>query len=119
MEKVIHNLRHCIEANWQHGDFVVFKVDMSNAFNLVSRQVVLEECATFFPELMPWVSWCYGNHTSLFHPLGRIWSQSRVQKGDPLGPMLFALVLHKLIHRIEACCGQQTSSLNILPRMRT
>ena len=48
VEKVIHSLRHCIEAYWQHGDFVVFKVDMSNAFNLVSRQVVLEECATFF-----------------------------------------------------------------------
>ena len=105
VEKVIHSLRHCMEANWQHGDFVVFKVDMSNAFNLVSRQVVLEECATFFPELMPWVSWCYGNHTSLFHPLGRIWSQSGVQQGDPLGPMLFALVLHKLILSIEADDG--------------
>ena len=54
---------------------------------------------------MPWVSWCYGNHTFLFHPLGRIWSQSGVQQGDPLGPMLFALVLHKLIHSIEADDG--------------
>eukprot|EP00731_Ephydatia_muelleri_P004348 Em0002g524a len=36
---------------------------------------------------------------------GRIWSQSGVQQGDPLGPMLFALVLHKLIHSIEADDG--------------
>ena len=101
-EKVIHSLTNCVEANWQSGDFVIFKVDMSNAFNLFSREAVLEECATFFPELMPWVIWCYGSRTSLFHPQGRIWSQSGVHQGDPLGPLLFALlVLHKLVY-IEA-----------------
>ena len=36
-------------------DFVCFKGDMKNAFNLVSRQSILEECATFYPELLPWV----------------------------------------------------------------
>ena len=70
---------------------------MLNAFNLVSRQAVLDECATFFPELLPWVSWCYGSHSSLWHPMGRVSFQSGVQQGDPLGPMLFALVLHKLV----------------------
>ena len=33
----------------QEEDFVVFKVDMTNAFNLVSRQAVLDECSAFFP----------------------------------------------------------------------
>ena len=51
-EKIVHSLRKCIEDNWLSGDFVVFKV---NAFNMVSRQAVLDECATFFPELLPWV----------------------------------------------------------------
>ena len=63
---------------------------MSNAFNAVSRQAVLDECATFFPELLPWVSWCYGSHSWLWH------------QGDPLGPMLYALVLHKLVTSIDA-----------------
>ena len=62
----------------------------------------MEECATLFPELLPWVSWCYGSHSSLWHPMGQASSQSGVQQGDPLGLMLLVLVLHKLIISIDA-----------------
>ncbi|KAL5491741.1 hypothetical protein EMCRGX_G017093 [Ephydatia muelleri] len=55
-----------------------------------------------FPELLPWVSWCYGSQSLLWHSMVTISSQSGVQQGDPLGPMLFALVLHKLVSSIEA-----------------
>ena len=99
-EKIVHSLRSCIEDNWLSDDFVVFKVDMSNAFNMVSRQAVIDECATFLPELLPWVSWCYGSHSSLWCQVS---SQSGVQQGDPLGPVLFSLVLHKLVTSIR--CG--------------
>ena len=97
----MHSLRRCIEDNWLSDNFVVFKVNILNAFNMVSKQAVLNECATFFPELLPWVSWCYGSHSSLWHLMGQVSSQSGVQQGDPLGPMLFALVLHKLVTSIE------------------
>ena len=63
--EVAHVLRGCIEEHWMDEDFVVLKVDMRNAFNVVSRQAVLDECATFLPELLPWVSWCYGTHPLL------------------------------------------------------
>ena len=63
------------------------------------------KCLIFFPELLPWVSWCYGSHPFLWHPLGMITSQSGVQQGDPLGPMLFALVLPKLVSSVEADDG--------------
>ena len=59
-EKIVHSLRRCIDDNWLSGDFVV---DMSNAFNMVSRQAVLDECATFFPRASPmglvvlWISY--------------------------------------------------------------
>ena len=101
-ENVTHGLRICIEEHWSDDDFVAFKVDMKNAFNAVSRQAVVEECATFFPEILPWVSWCYGSHPLLWHPLGQISSESGVQQGDPLGPLLFALVLQKLISSVDA-----------------
>ena len=101
-EKVIYQVRECMEEHWMDEDFVCFKVDMKNAFNLVSRQTVLEECATFYPELLPWVSYCYGSHPLLCHPLGKITSECGVQQGDPLGPLLFSLALHKLVSTIDA-----------------
>ena len=97
---MIHGLRHCIEEHWEEEDFVVLKIDMCNAFNLVSRQALLDECALHFPDLLPWASWCYGQQPLLQHPLGTVTSEVGVQQGDPLGPMFFCLVLHKLVSAI-------------------
>ena len=52
-----------------------------------------EECATFYPELLPWVSYCYGSHPLLRHPLGKITSECGVQQGDPWDTLLFSLAL--------------------------
>ena len=98
-EKIVHSLRRCIEDNWLSDDFVVFKVDMSNVFNMVSRQAVIDECATFLPELLPWVSWCYGSHSSLWCQVS---SQSGVQQGDPLGPVLFPWPSISLLPALDA-----------------
>ena len=98
-EKIIHGLRKCIEDHWDDEDFVVLKVDMRNAFNLVSRQAILDECASFVLELLPWASWCYGS--ALWHPLGCVSSESGVQQGNPLGPLPFALVLQRIITDVD------------------
>ena len=39
--------------NWQVEGFTVLKIDLVNAFNLVSRQALLSDCSTHFPELTP------------------------------------------------------------------
>ena len=101
-EITIHGLRDCIERHWNDEDFVTLKIDFQNAFNIVSRQALLEECHTHFPELLPWASWCYGQHPMLFHPMGTISSETGVQQGDPLGPLFFCLVLHKLVATIAS-----------------
>ena len=101
-EKVVHGIRNCVDQHWGDEDFAVLKVDLKNAFNLVSRQAFLDECALLFPDLLPWAFWCYGVHPVLWHPMGRLSSESGVQQGDPLGPLLFALVLHKVISAIDA-----------------
>ena len=99
-EKIAHGLRGCIDENWQVEGFTVLKIDLVNAFNLVSRQALLSECSTHFPELLPWVSWCYSRHPVLWHTLGNLTSQSGVQQGDPLGPLLFSLVLNVVVKAI-------------------
>ena len=42
--------------------------------------------AQFFPpEILPWVSWCYGSHPVLWHPMmmGNLNSHASVQQDDP------------------------------------
>lgn len=57
LENVIHSVRHCIENHWTDDGFALLKVDLSNAFNIVSRQSILNECATHIPEILPRTSW--------------------------------------------------------------
>ena len=115
-EKVIHGVRSCIQEHWKDDNFTVCKVDMSNAFNLVSRQALLEECAVHFPELLPWVGWCYGSHPTLWHPLGQLSSETGVQVD------LFSLVLHKLVLSIaqdKDCLCRSTDGTLTMVLVRT
>ena len=99
LEKIIHSLRSSIDDHWFDEDFNVAKVDLRNAFNLVSRNAVLENCAEFFPELFPWTLWCYGVHPKLWHPMGMLRSATGTWT---------ALVLHGLILKIaeDDMCGE-------------
>ena len=80
-EKITHGLRACVNKYWLDDDFVVLKVDMKNAFNIVSREAILSECSKHFPELLPWANWCYSQHPILWHPLGSLHSEQGVQQG--------------------------------------
>ena len=65
---VAHALKGYIEEHWMMENFVVLKLDMRSTFKIVSRQAVVDVCATFSPELLSWVSCCYGKASSALAP---------------------------------------------------
>ena len=56
--------------------------------------------------MLPWALWCYGQHPVLWHPLGIISSETGVQQGDPLGSLLFSLVIHRVASAIASNCPE-------------
>lgn len=79
------------------NNMVLLKVDFRNAFNCIDRSaMLLADVQEHFPSLSRWVTFCYGQHSLLFFGSNEILSASGVQQGDPLGPLLFSLVLHRL-----------------------
>ena len=61
----------------------------------------------YFSELFQWAAGCYGDHPLLLSAMGTLRSESGVQQGDPLGPLLFCLVLHKVVTvAVDSICSQ-------------
>ncbi|KAL5481676.1 hypothetical protein EMCRGX_G021889 [Ephydatia muelleri] len=95
-ERIIHGLRKCIDDHWDDDDFVVFKVDMRNAFNRYQDRLSLMN-------VLPSSQKSYPGLFGVTRPtLSSGIPQFGVQQGDPLRPLLFSLVLQKLAASIDA-----------------
>ncbi|XP_022031302.1 uncharacterized protein LOC110932259 [Helianthus annuus] len=103
-EAILHSVNRVLSERHTDGSLAMLTVDFSNAFNQVDRSALLREVRMRCPSISLWVEFLYGQLARLYLGDGHIWSTTGVQQGDPLGPLLFALVLHPLVHQIRDKC---------------
>ena len=100
MEAAVHAAR--IFLRDLQSNQVMMKVDFRNAFNSVRRDKMLLAVEEFIPELLPFVHPAYWESTSLMWDSEEVHSSEGVQQGDPLGPLLFCLSIHKLWGKLKS-----------------
>ncbi|RKP15603.1 hypothetical protein ROZALSC1DRAFT_26279 [Rozella allomycis CSF55] len=88
------------------AESICLKIDFENAFNNVSRKIVLDRVHKYFPGILEWVNFCYHQPSLLFINQRHFLSAEGVQQGDPLGPLLFSLVLQELILNVKERCPE-------------
>ena len=82
-------------------DWCLLKVDLSNAFNAVSRQKMLLQVAQKAPHLLPWTQSLYGEDLTLYIGQNTIPSQRGVQQGCNFGTFLFALAIQPILEQLQ------------------
>jgi len=106
-EQIVHTIR---AHHHLHRNDVLLRIDCVNAFNRVSRHAFLQAILDNkqFSNIFPFVAQFYLPHSPL-HVVDKdgsvsntIPSTSGTQQGDPLGPFLFALAIHKSIEEVLA-----------------
>ena len=79
------------------ADFIIAKLDFSNAFNSLRRDVMLSAVAENTPDIYRFCHIAYEKPTHLKVSGRTILSQEGAQQCDPLGSLLFCLSIHSLL----------------------
>ena len=99
-EAAVHATRRYL--NSCGTDKVVIKLDFSNAFNSISREVLLKATLDIMPQVFSFVESAYRDPSILQFADTVIPSEVGVQQGDPLGPILFSLTLQPVLRQLRS-----------------
>jgi len=99
-EAAIHSARRFLQN--MPSDYVVVKLDFSNAFNSLNRCKMLASIRESLPELYPLCYSAYSRASLLFFGSYTIESQEGPQQGDPLGPLLFCDTIQPLLDSLKS-----------------
>jgi len=104
-EAAVHATRRYLET--MPPDWVLVKLDFSNAFNSLHRSDMLMAICERLPELYAYCFSAYAKPSILFHGPFTFSSEEGPQQGDPLGPLLFSNCIHPMLKSMESMlkCG--------------
>ena len=95
-EAAAHAVRAFVQSPVVPGNNVLVKLDKKNAFNTVRRDHFLEVFSSRVPSILRLALTAYATSSNLVIGNETILSETGVQQGDPLGPVLFALAVDEI-----------------------
>ena len=93
MQQVVSNLP---------AGHVVVKLDFSNAFNCVRRDLILDSIASNIPEIYRLIHSAFSCEPVLTFGSHEILSSEGAQQGDPLGSLEFCEAIHPLLLKLHS-----------------
>ena len=99
-EAAVHAVRKLVQ-NLPPGHDIV-KLDFSNAFNSIRRDLILDAIASKIPEIYCLVHAAFSCNPSLTFGEYLISSQEGAQQGDPLGSLEFCEAIHSLLLDLQS-----------------
>ena len=85
-------------------DNAILSLDISNAFNSIRRNRILEGLRKYAPSLIPFYKWSYSSPTQVRSSAGALCcdAETGTRQGDPLSMLFFSVGIHqRLLHLSE------------------
>ena len=99
-EATVHATRRFVQT--MPNDYVIAKLDFTNAFNSLHRDSMLDAVYQNIPETYKFCHLAYGKASFLRYGSWTVMSEEGTQQGNPLGPLLFCLTIQPLLSFLDS-----------------